>query len=715
MLTVQILECFMIFRTLSLFALFATTAVCFVGNEPNQPSAPLSALQASTPEVSSNITEQQSAAARLMYGLLTDKRVAYTQRPLTDEQAHEVFILFAKSLDPQKIFLTQADLKELEPSSQVMRAAIEGKDLQPIMGVYSAWNAKAQKRVKQALALIDTGFSFDAEDTVPVRDRKTDWPKTEEDAGELLRTTVKGDWLQLKLAGQTEEAIRKTLLRRYSRMATNLSRLSSQDAVATFLNAYAATLDPHTNYFGPVDADTFNMALSLSMEGIGATLQEQDAGIIVRSLVAGSPAAESGQMKIGDRVVAVGQGPDGPMVDVVGWELNEVIGLIRGKKDTKVRLRLEQGGSAEPKIVLLTRQRVRLEDEGVKSRVVTVDGRKIGIVELPLFYLDAQARARGDKNARSASSDVAKVLEGFKKQGVAGVLVDLRGNGGGSLDEAIGLTGLFIDQGPVVQIKSADEKIEVLGDMQAGQVWAGPLAVLVDRNSASASEIFAAAIQDHGRGLILGETTYGKGTVQTVVNLDDFAGVAGARLGQVKLTIAQFFRINGHTTQHDGVTPDVMFDATLDGDKSGERELDHALPASVIPAARYKKASDPLVKGFSALQANHDQRAKTTPGLQWWEEDVREFRQWRDLPTLSLREATRRQELDARKAKVAARDAERKRLGLAVPVRPQDDGLTASDRSLEDQMAREAEAKKQPKEDPLLDEATHILTDAMTQ
>lgn len=701
----------MIFRTMSFFALFSVPLAFVLGGEAT-PSAALAALPAPTGATTA-ITEQQTAAARLTYSLLSDKRVAYTQRDLTDEQAREVFTLFAKSLDPQKIFLTQEDLKAMEPSTAALRAAIQGKDLQPVMKVYAVRAERAKQRLDQAQALIDAGFSFDAPDTVAARPEKPEWPKDQAAAAELLRTTVKGDWLQLKLAGQTDDSIRKTLKRRYARMDTIVSRLSSQDAVAGFLNAYAATLDPHTNYFGPVDADTFNMSMSLSMEGIGAVLQEQDAGIIVRTLMPGSPAEQSGKIKVGDRIVAVGQGADGPMIDVVGWELNEVIGLIRGKLDTKVRLRVEQNGAAAPSVVLLTRQRVKLEDEGVKQRILTVGDRKIGVVELPLFYLDTAARARGDENARSASADVAKVLEGFKQQGVTGVVVDLRGNGGGSLDEAISLTGLFIDQGPVVQIKSVGDKIEVMGDGTKGTAWSGPLAVLVDRHSASASEIFAAAIQDYGRGLIVGETTYGKGTVQTVVNLDDFAGVAGARLGQVKLTIAQFFRINGHTTQHDGVTPDVVFDATLDGDKSGERELDHALPASVIPVAKYRRESDGLVKNLPSLQAKHDARAQAVPGLRWWSEDVTEFRKWRDLKVSSLNEADRRTQLNERKAKVAERDAERVRLGMPVVSRQQDDGLMASDRSLEDQVAREEAAKKQPKEDPLLDESAQILIDAI--
>ena len=701
----------MIFRTMSFFALFAVPLALLMGGE-TQSSATLSSLKASV-GATTVITEQQSAAARLTYGLLSDKRVAYTQRPLTDDQAREVFSLFIKTLDPQKIFLTQEDLRALEPSTAVLRAAIEGKDLQPVMAIYTLRSERAKARIKQAQALIEQGFSFDTADSAPVPTNKALWPKDQAAATELLRTTVKGDWLQLKLAGQPDDAIRKTLQRRYARMDTSLSRLSSQDAVAGFLNAYAATLDPHTNYFGPVDADTFNMALSLSMEGIGAVLQEQDAGIVVRSLMPGSPAGLSGKMKVGDRIVAVGQGADGPLIDVVGWELNEVIGLIRGKENSQVRLRLEQTGVPAPSVVVLTRKKVQLEDEGVKQRVLTVAGRKIGVVELPLFYLDAAARARGDKNARSATADVARVLEDFKKLGVDGVVVDLRGNGGGSLDEAIGLTGLFIDQGPVVQIKAVQEKIEVMGDSGPGRVWAGPLAVLVDRNSASASEIFAAAIQDYGRGLIVGETTYGKGTVQTVVNLDDFAGVPGARLGQVKLTIAQFFRVNGHTTQHDGVTPDVAFAATFNGDKSGERELDHALPASVIAPAKHRSERSAVLGDVGALQARHDARAEQVPGLRWWAEDVREFRHWRDQTQVSLNETERRAQLTERKERLAKRDAERVRLGLAVPTRPQDDGLVAADRTLEDQVAREEAAKKQPQEDPLLEEAGAILVDAL--
>ncbi|PZU42502.1 MAG: tail-specific protease, partial [Sphingomonas sp.] len=365
-----------------------------------------------------------------------------------------------------------------------------------------------------------------------------------------------------------------------------------------------------------------------------------------------------------------------------------------GKGGSTVRLGvLSAEGPAQPQTFTFVREKIKLEDQSATKKVVTLNGQKVGVIQLPTFYLDFEARRAGDANAKSATHDVERLLKELKAEGVQSVLVDLRGNGGGSLTEAVELTGLFIDSGPVVQVRSSGGKVEVEGDLNRGVAWEGPMAVLVDRNSASASEIFAAAIQDHGRGLVVGENTFGKGTVQTLVNLDDFARVQGAQLGQVKLTVAQFFRIDGHTTQRDGVKPDVFFPLTVDGDEAGESSLKNALAPSTIDPARYNRLAN-LAALKAPLQAAHDKRMATDPQLRWWMDDVRQFRQERGRKVVSLNEAERRASIDQRKAELARRDDERRRLGLAVNTRHDDDGLYAYERTLKEQVREEEESKK---------------------
>lgn len=703
----------MILRTVTLFlALAIPTSVVLSGT---QTSAATAELQGSTERSTGlEVTPQQRVATQLTYGLLSNKNYAYTPKPISPAVTDEVFDLFLRSLDGQKLFLTQADVTALAPEKDQLDQAIAGKDLTPVITIYKRWNERARERVAYAKQLVDAGFDFTEKDTWPSRGKETEWAKSEEEIQNAWRAYVKNDWLRLRLAGQSDEAIRATLHKRYDRLANTMKQVSSDEAVSVFLNAYGAALDPHTNYMAPVVATTFNMSMSLSMEGIGAVLQTQDDHTVVRSMMAGGPALRSGKLKVGDKIVAVGQGADGPMVDVVGWRLDEVVHLIRGTGGSKVRLGiLSAEGTGQPNQITLVREKIEIEDQAAKKKVVEVDGQRVGVIQLPAFYLDFEARRSGDANAKSATSDVARLLNELKDENIQSVVIDLRGNGGGSLTEAVELTGLFIDVGPVVQVRTSEGEVEVQGDSQPGVAWSGPMAVLVDRNSASASEIFAAAIQDHGRGLIIGENTFGKGTVQTLVSLDEFARAPGAQLGQLKLTIAQFFRINGHTTQRDGVKPDVYFPLTVDGDEAGEASLINALPPTTIDPARYEKLAN-LNPLLGRLQANTDRRMAKDPELKWWLEDVRDFRKERDAKEVSLNEADRRAVIAKRKAQLEARDAERRRLGLEVRERHDDDGLYASERSIADQVKDEEEAKAHPRPDPLLKEAVRVLADAVS-
>jgi carboxyl-terminal processing protease len=480
------------------------------------------------------------------------------------------------------------------------------------------------------------------------------------------------------------------------------------------MNAYATSIDPHTGYMSPRTAENFNMQMRLSLEGIGAVLQRQDDYVVIRTIVPGGPAALSNKIKVGDRILAVGQGDKGPMTDVVNWRIDDVVDLIRGKKGTRVRLEIvpvDASADGKHQLVSLVRDKVKLEEQAASKRILDVQGKRIGVIELPGFYLDFEAARRGDADVRSATTDVARLLGELRTEGVDGVVMDLRDNGGGSLVEAVELTGLFIDKGPVVQVRESGGKVSVENDETRGVAWDGPLAVLVNRSSASASEIFAAAIQDYGRGLIIGEPTFGKGTVQNLIDLDRWPAKDGPQYGQVKLTIAQFFRVDGDTTQHAGVTPEVQFPVTVDATEFGESTFDNALPATHIAIAPHASLGNfaPIVPRLMQL---HDARVAKDKEYGWWAEDVALFRAERAKKTISLNEADRRAERDRQEARRKQREVERKALGLADSDSNDDDGLQADERDVARQVEQENAAKNRP--DPLLRESAAILADAIT-
>jgi len=488
------------------------------------------------------------------------------------------------------------------------------------------------------------------------------------------------------------------------------------------MNAYTMAIDPHTNYLAPRAAEEFDIAMRLSMVGIGAVLADVDEQVTIRELVPGGPAILSEQLKPGDRILGVAQGEAGAMIDVIGWRLDDVVALIRGPADTVVVLDIlpvDAGPDGKHKLVSLGRKTINLEQQAAKASVHSlVDGnvtRRIGVITLPSFYEDVAARMKGVKDYRSAARDTARLLDGLKKEKVDSVLIDLRNNGGGSLTEAVDLTGLFIDRGPVLQQRNAKGQISVDSDTRAGAAWDGPLAVLINRSSASASEIFAAAIQDYGRGLIIGEPSFGKGTVQSVIDLDQIARNRKPQFGEVKLTVAQFFRINGGTTQLRGVTPDILLPSLVDPESFGESSFDNALPWTQIKAANFSPAGN--LKGLlPVVLALHDTRVKNDKDFQYLQEDIAQAKARRKKNLVSLNEAQRRAELAADEARLAARGAPKDAAAYgearasdrgAAP--PRDDGLQPGERQLANELAAE-KAKKDAK-DILLDEAVNILGD----
>ena len=664
----------------------------------------------------------QSNTSKLVYGLLSDSRYAYRPRPLDDALSQEVFKRYFEALDGGKQFFTAADVARFAPYKTKMDDAIRSGDLAPAYEIFAVYKQRVGQRVAYARALLKQDFDFTGSQRWEYDREDAPWAADGKELDAIWKKSVMNDWLRLKLAGKKPDDIRKTLDKRYANLQRSINELKTEDVFQTFLNAYTGAIDPHTDYFTPRTAENFNQSMSLSLEGIGAVLQRQDDLVAVREIVPGGPADLSGKLKVGDRIVAVGQGKSGPMTDVIGWRIDDVVAQIRGKKDTQVRIEyipVEAGIDGKHAQVTITRQKVKLEEQAAKAETITLPAsagepaRRIGVIKLPAYYQDFEGRRRNPNDFNSATRDIAKLLAQFKAQGVDGVVMDLRNNGGGSLDEAVELTGLFIDKGPVVQVRESGGRVTVNSDRKTGVAWDGPLAVLINRASASASEIFAGAIQDYGRGLVIGETSFGKGTVQNMVDLDRWPANEAPRFGSVKLTIAQFFRVAGGSTQHKGVVPDIAFPVSVDASEYGESTYDNALPwtrIAAVPHLQYGNFAPLLPR----LQALHAARSAKDKEFQWWSEDVAQFRAEAAKKYVSLNEAERRAERDRQETQRKQRQAERKALGLALDPLAEDladDGLGASERDIVKDAQREKLADKRP--DPLLRESAAMLSEAI--
>ena len=667
-------------------------------------------------------TADQASTSKLVYGLLSDSRYAYRPRPLDDTLSQEVFKRYFEALDGGKQFFTADDIARFAPYKTKMDDAIRSGDLEPAYEIFTVYKQRVGQRVAYARALLKQDFDFNGNERWDYDREDAPWAADGKALDAIWKKSVMNDWLRLKLAGKKPDDIRKTLDKRYANLQRSMNELKTEDVFQTFLNAYTSAIDPHTDYFTPRTAENFNQSMSLSLEGIGAVLQRQDDLVAIREIVPGGPADLSGKLKIGDRIVAVGQGKSGPLTDVIGWRIDDVVAQIRGKKDTQVRIEyipVEAGIDGKHAQVTITRQKVKLEEQAAKAETITLPAngsepaRRIGVIKLPAFYQDFEGRRRNPNDFNSATRDIAKLLAQFKTQGVDGVVMDLRNNGGGSLDEAVELTGLFIDKGPVVQVRESGGRVTVNSDRKSGVSWDGPLAVLINRASASASEIFAGAIQDYGRGLVIGETSFGKGTVQNMVDLDRWPANEAPRFGSVKLTIAQFFRVAGGSTQHKGVVPDIAFPVSVDASEYGESTYDNALPWTRIAAVPHTQYGNfaPLLPRLEALHAARSAKDKE---FQWWSEDVAQFRAEAAKKYVSLNETERRAERDRQDAQRKQRQAERKTLGLALDPLAEDladDGLGASERDIVKDAQREKLADKRP--DPLLRESAAILSDAI--
>jgi len=676
------------------------------------------ALESGPPPVLSPL-QQQAQAAHLSAQFLT--RFHYKPVPLDDTLSAKVINRYIKSLDPEKFFFVQADIDQFTAENTKLDDAIYHEDLRIPFSIFNLYQQRIVERLTYARELLKQGFDFSQkEDYSFVRDKEP-WPKSEAESRDLWRKRVKNDWLRLKLAGKKDQAIRDTLGKRYENSLARAYKYKSDDVFQIFMNAYATSIEPHTDYLGTSAAADFDISMKLSLVGIGAVLQERDDYTTIRELVAGGPAQLSGKLAVGDRIVGVAKGDKGAMTDVVGTRIDDVVKQIRGAKDTVVRLDIlpaDAGPDGKHKLISLVRNKISLEQQAAKKTILTIKNgdtaRKVGVITLPAFYEDFEGRRKGDKNFRSASRDVAALLAELKKEKVDSVLMDLRNNGGGSLTEAVDLTGLFVGKGPIVQQRNARGDVNVEGDDIPAPAWTGPLAVLINRGSASASEIFAAAIQDYGRGVIIGEGSFGKGTVQTMVNLDELSHNDKPKFGELKMTIAQFFRINGGTTQLRGVTPDISLPGFSDPESFGESSYDNALPWSQVKAADYAPVGD--VKGLlPQIQSRHDMRVEKDKDFQRFQEDVAELNTLRKKRVISLNETDRRNEMNQQEARLKARakagdgDSKDKDAADAADLNRQDDGLQANERSLSAELA--AEKAQKGAKDVLLNEAAKILGD----
>lgn len=518
----------------------------------------------------------------------------YKDYQLDNAFSRKILESYIKQLDPNRLYFTKADIVEFNRHRDKFDDDIKVGNLEPALSIFNTYQQRVKERSDFAVKRIDQPFDFTIQENYLLDRSKANWAKNVYELNDLWRQRIKNDIINQKLANKDDESL-KTLKKRYQNLSKRTTQITSNETFQIIANAYAAALEPHTSYFSPRASEEFNIQMRLSLDGIGAVLRTDKEHTQIVNVVPGGPADRTGNIKAGDRIIAIAQGPNGKMVDVVGWRLSDVVNIIRGKKGSTVVLSIlpsATGLSGKSKKVAIVRDKIKLEYQAAKKRIIDVQTKlgksKIGIIDLPSFYIDFEARSKGDKNYRSTTRDVTRLINELKAEGIDGLVIDLRGNGGGSLSEVISLTGLFINQGTVVQVNDSKGVISRHNDNDPSITYSGPLAVMIDHGSASASEIFAGAIKDYKRGVILGETTFGKGTVQTILPLNAYSREQFSKpLGQIKITTAQFFRINGESTQFHGVKPDIFWPVPKPNEEFGERSLDNALPWKKIAKVNY--------------------------------------------------------------------------------------------------------------------------------
>ncbi|MFC3023960.1 carboxy terminal-processing peptidase [Vibrio zhugei] len=600
---------------------------------------------------------QQSIAAKRVTSRFT--RSHYKHFSLDNQFSQKIFNRYLKMLDYNRNIFTQADIDSFHSWSTQIDDQLKAGNNEIAFKLYNLSQQKRYERYQYALSLLDKKMSFDKNESIQLDRSEAAWPKNVAELDDLWRKRVKYDALNLKLAGKDWPEIKKTLTKRYNNAIKRLSQTHSEDVFQIYMNAFARSIDPHTSYLSPRSAKQFQTDMNLSLEGIGAVLQASDDYTEIRSLVKGGPAEKSHKLSKGDKIIGVGQ--DGEkIVDVVGWRLDDIVDLIKGPKGTKVKLQiLPDSKGAKSHVVTIVRDKIRLEDRAVKSEVKTVDGHKIGVLEVPSFYV-------------GLSKDTDKLIEKLKAKHVDGIVVDLRNNGGGALTEAIGLSGLFIKSGPVVQVRDSYGRVNIDSDTDGKEAYSGPMTVLINRYSASASEIFAAAMQDYGRAVILGENSYGKGTVQQHRSLNHIYDVFDDPLGYVQYTIQKFYRIDGGSTQEKGVKPDIAFPTPIDPKDTGESVEDNALPWDSIAKADYRPVHNDrdLIK---ELTTQHKARIAHDREFGFIAEDIAKYKKEKDDKFLSLNEQVRQKKAEEADSEQLQRVNERRKADGKKPYASFDD------------------------------------------
>jgi len=608
----------------------------------------------------------------------------YSREPLDAALAGKIFDEYLKELDPAHSYFLQPDIDSFADYRKTLGTSIEAGDLKPAFAIYAVFRHRFDTRMAYALSLLDAQPDLQQDESLPLDDKPKSWMATPAALDDLWRKRVKNDVIDAMLDGKTWPQAQVQIRKRYTVLQQSVDKFDSDDVFSSFMNAYARALDPHTEYFPPVDYDQFKTQMSLKLDGIGVELQEDEDYVKIVRVLPGSPAARSGALHAGDRIAAVAQGEDGDMVDVTGWRLDDVVSLTRGPKGTVLRLKILPTG-ARPgtplKPVRLVRDSIKLAEQAARSDVIAVprkDGSTahVGVIRIPEFYIDFDARAAGNPDYNSLTRDVRRLLAGLQARHIDGLILDIRNNGGGSVDEAANLAGLFIPHGPVVQLRSSDNKITVVRSSST-PVYSGPLAVLVDRLSASASEIFAGAIQDYKRGVIVGNDTYGKGVATQFVDLAQMTDDQ-ADAGQLMFVSDKFYRITGASTQDKGVSPDIQFPSQIDPTQFGEETEDNPLPWDTINPVAYKTVDYHVDAMLPELRRLHQQRAANDPLFQLYVGDIQHLKTEDAATSLPLMLGARKQMEQREDAWRDSDDQAWKKLTGGTPADAAGEGAVAS-------------------------------------
>jgi len=592
-----------------------------------------------------------------------------------DSLSSVVFDRYFGELDPSRLYFLQSDIKQFEGYRYKLDDLSRGENVTPAFEIYALFQDRYRSRLTDVINnLVSKEFDFTIDEYYEVDRDSLPWPATTKELDDSWRKVIKGQVLSLKLTGKNQEEITDLLKKRYERLLKSFDQINSEDVFSIYINCVTESYDPHTSYLSPRASDRFRESMSLSLEGIGARLTTENDYTKVAEIIAGGPADKSKALHANDLISGVAQGKDGEMVDVVGWRLDEVVKLIKGPKGTEVRLQVlpaQTGVAGPPVVIAFVREKIKLEDQAAKKQIIThaVNGKnlKLGVIELPSFYMDFDAYQKGDPNYRSTARDVKQLIKELKAQGIDGLVIDLRNNPGGSLPEAIELTGLFIKEGPVVQVRDPGNRVELGEDDDSSVAYSGPLVVMTNRLSASASEIFAGAIQDYNRGVIVGESTFGKGTVQRVLDLARY--IPGQeKVGQLNLTTQKFYRVTGSSTQHKGVTPDIQLPTALAAEQFGESSYPSALQWDVIKTTAYQKSGNVSEQLVSNLSRDYQNRLKMDPVLKEYADKMAELKARGRETRISLNEAQRRKEMEEAKSRTASAPPDTRVTKEGLPV-----------------------------------------------